>query len=94
MASDLVSLPRKDLPCSDGSTYPLSSDEMKELEEHIRSGHVTKSNICRGCLGRRTQKDAQRCERCRQGHSHSVTLYTSILLVLYPIPTTTTVTFW
>ena len=23
---------------------------MTELEEHKRSGHITKSNVCRGCL--------------------------------------------
>ena len=48
-ASDLVSLPHKDLPCSDGTIDPLTQDE-KDLEAHVRSGHVTKSNNCRGCL--------------------------------------------
>ena len=49
-ASELVSLPHKDLPCSDGSIDPLTQDEMKDLEAHVRSGHVTKSNNCRWCL--------------------------------------------
>ena len=49
-ASDIVSSLYGDLPYSDGSTDPLTPDEMKELEDHIRSGHVTKSNMCRGCL--------------------------------------------
>ena len=48
-ASDLASLFHRDLPCSDGSIDPLTQDEMKDLEAHIRSGHVTKSNNCRGC---------------------------------------------
>ena len=29
---------------------PLSPQEEKELREHINSGHVNKSNLCKGCL--------------------------------------------
>ena len=38
------------LNVSDGSIKPLSSQEEKELREHINSGHVKKSNLCKGCL--------------------------------------------
>ena len=43
-ASDLVSLPHIDLPCSDGTIDPLTQDEMKDLEAQVRSRHVTKRN--------------------------------------------------
>ena len=47
---ELVSLPWSDLPASDGSIAPLSQPELQELAEHVDSGHVQKSNLCRGCL--------------------------------------------
>ena len=54
-AMTLTELPESEkedviLWCPDGSIDPLSSDEMKGLEEQVRSGRVTKSNNCRGCL--------------------------------------------
>ena len=45
-----VSLPTDTLNVSDGSIKPLSPQEEKELREHINSGHVKKSNLCKGCL--------------------------------------------
>ena len=39
-----------DLPVSNGSILPLSEPELQELAEHVHSGHVKKSNLCRGCL--------------------------------------------
>ena len=47
---ELVSLPWSDLPVSNGSILPLSEPELQELAEHVHSGHVKKSNLCRGCL--------------------------------------------
>ena len=29
---------------------PLTEPEIVELTDHVNSGHVTKSNLCRGCL--------------------------------------------
>ena len=49
-SSELVSLPSTSLPVSDGSILPLSQREQEELSDHIRSGHSSKSNLCRGCL--------------------------------------------
>ena len=48
--SELVALPRAPLPTSDGSMMPLTQDELQELNDHVNSGHLTKSNLCRGCL--------------------------------------------
>ena len=48
--SDLVSLPSAPLPSSDGMISPLDPHELEELSDHLRSGHATKSNLCRGCL--------------------------------------------
>ena len=48
--SDHVALPSSDLPSSDGSLLALSEEELKELSDHILSGHVTKSNLCNSCL--------------------------------------------
>ena len=45
-----VSLPLRDLNISDGTVKPLSPEEEKELREHINSGHLKKSNLCKGCL--------------------------------------------
>ena len=42
--------PPKDLPTSNGSILPLSEPELQELAEHVHSGHVKKSNLCKGCL--------------------------------------------
>ena len=48
--SDLVVLPSALLPSSNGMMSPLDSHELEELSDHLRSGHATKSNVCRGCL--------------------------------------------
>ena len=40
--SDLVALPS----AADGSTLPLNEDE---VADHVNSGHLTKSILCRGC---------------------------------------------
>ena len=50
--SDLVSLPSAPVPSSDGVISPLDPHELEflELSDHLRSGHATKSNLCRGCL--------------------------------------------
>ena len=44
-----VSLPTDTLTVSDGSIKPLSPQEERSFEI-INSGHVKKSNLCRGCL--------------------------------------------
>ena len=49
-SQDHVSLPTATLNVSDGSIKPLSPQEEKELRDHITSGHVKKSNLCKGCL--------------------------------------------
>ena len=48
--SDLVALPSAALPASDGSMMPWTENEIVELTDHVNSGHVTKSNLCGGCL--------------------------------------------
>ena len=48
--SEHVSLHLKSFDISDGTIKPLTEAEEKELKEHISSGHLTKSNLCRGCL--------------------------------------------
>ena len=50
MVQSEVSLPSDTLNVSDGSIKPLSPQEEKELTEHINSGHIKKSNLCKGCL--------------------------------------------
>ena len=45
-----VSLPYIPLNSSNGEVKPLSSEEMEELKQHIASGHLTKSHLCKGCL--------------------------------------------
>ena len=45
-----VALPFAHLNASDGSILPLDHDEMEELKQHIQSGHLTKSHLCKGCL--------------------------------------------
>ena len=48
---NLVALPSA--PSStyfDGSMMPLNEDEVAELTDHVSSGHLTKSSLCRGCL--------------------------------------------
>ena len=41
--SGLVALPSAPLPTSDGSMMPLNQDELKELNDHVNSGHLTKA---------------------------------------------------
>ena len=48
--SEHVALPFTDLPASDGSLLARNGEELRELSDHILSGHVTKSNLCRSCL--------------------------------------------
>ena len=45
-----LTLPSTDLLASDGSMLALNEEELKELSDHILSGHVTKSNRCKSCL--------------------------------------------
>ena len=47
---ELAASPSDALPASDGSMMPLSEDEVIELTDHVNSGRLTKSNLCRGCL--------------------------------------------
>ena len=48
--SEHVALPSSALPASDGPLMALTEEELKELSDHIISGHVTKSNLCKSCL--------------------------------------------
>ena len=65
--SDLVSLPSSSLPASDDMIVPLEDKELKELSHHLRSGHATKSNLCRDCLEaegpRRTHRSIRDIDR-------------------------------
>ena len=47
---DLVSLPFASLPASDGMIDPFTDTELQELQQHLHSGHLKKTNLCRGCL--------------------------------------------
>ena len=47
---DLVSLPFASLPASDGMIDPFTDSELQELQQHLPSGHLKKTNLCRGCL--------------------------------------------
>ena len=49
-AQEEVSLPFIHLDSSDGEVAPLSASQLEELRAHISSGHLTKSNLCKGCL--------------------------------------------
>ena len=49
-ASSHVSLPFSPISTSDGKIQPLSPEDEKLLREHISSGHLTKCNLCKGCL--------------------------------------------
>ena len=66
-SDDLVHLPFVPLPSSDGTLVPLTEAEAEELRNHIASGHVTKSNLCRGCLTaeglRRTHRSIRDIDR-------------------------------
>ena len=57
--SEHVALPSTDLPASDGSMLALNEEELKELSDHVLSGHVTKSNSCKSCLEGRAKRDPQ-----------------------------------
>ena len=48
--SEHVAFPFTDLPASDGSLLALNEEELKELSDHIISGHVTEGNLCKSCL--------------------------------------------
>ena len=67
-----MSSPHKDVPCSDGTIDPLTQDEMKDLEAHVRSGHVTKSNNCRGCLEAEGQRKIPRGVRNVDKATHAL----------------------
>ena len=43
---DLVSLPSHELPLSNVSVLPLSETDLRELIDHVQSGHVQKKNLC------------------------------------------------
>ena len=47
---DSVSLPFIELPASNGAFLPLTKPEQEQLAEHLRTGHLKKTNLCRGCL--------------------------------------------
>ena len=47
---DLVSLPFASLPASDGMIDPFTDTELQEAQQHLHSGHLKKTNLCRGCL--------------------------------------------
>ena len=47
---DSVALPFTELPASNGAFLPLTQPEKEELAEHLRTGHLNKTNLCRGCL--------------------------------------------
>ena len=47
---DSVALPFAELPASNGAFLPLTQPEKEELAEHLRTGHLNKTNLCRGCL--------------------------------------------
>ena len=47
---DLVSLPFASLPASDGMIDPFTDSELQELQQHLHSAHLKKTNLCRGCL--------------------------------------------
>ena len=40
----------QNLPASDGVLLPLSPTEQQELNDHLQTGHLNKTNLCRGCL--------------------------------------------
>ena len=48
--SEHVALPFTDLPAPDGSLLALNEEELRALSDHIISGHVTKSNLCKSFL--------------------------------------------
>ena len=45
-----VALPFTELPASNGAFLPFTQPEKEELAEHLRTGHLKKTNLCRGCL--------------------------------------------
>ena len=47
---EFVSLSPAELPASDGVLLPLSPTEQQELNDHLQTGHLKKTNLCRGCL--------------------------------------------
>ena len=47
---EFVSLSPAELPASDGVLLPLSPTEQQELDDHLQTGHLKKTNLCRGCL--------------------------------------------
>ena len=70
--SDLVALPSAALPASDGSMMPLTENEIVELIDPVNSGHVTKSNLCRGCLQSEGPRRIQRSIRDIDKASHAL----------------------
>ena len=47
---EFVCLSPSELPSSDGVLLPLSPTEQRELNDHLQTGHLKKTNLCRGCL--------------------------------------------
>ena len=65
-----VGLPFIPVDSSDGEVKPLNDQELEELRSHISSGHLTKSNLCKGCLiAEGPRRIHQNCEGCRHSNS-------------------------
>ena len=67
----LFFLPIDPVDISDGTICPLAPDQLQEIREHIASGQMKKSNLCKGCLlsegPRRIQRrsrDVDRATHC------------------------------
>ena len=71
-SSELVSLPSTALRASDGTVMPLNQRERKELSDHLRSGHSSKSNLCRGCLQAEGPRQVHRTVRDIDKATHTL----------------------
>ena len=69
-SSELVSLPSTAPPASDGTVLPLNQREREELSDHLRSGHSSKSNLCRGCLQAEGPRKVHRTVRDIDGFTY------------------------
>ena len=56
-STENVSLPTAPLPASDGSIQLLTDNEQQELNEHLRSGHVTQATFAPAVLSQRVQDE-------------------------------------